>query len=133
MPVNDDMAGVLCYVTNFSANPKTEPNKIYYDSYTGDAFPKVFDVNLTVTVLNENLTNTQQQGVLNDPYFYNYSTDFHHAVEENEEQINIETQAGETSVDQTSQAYAESLLASGDLTQEEYNQFIASNIFNSTN
>jgi hypothetical protein len=65
--------GVLGFITAFSANFMTEPNKIYFPSDKKSfAYPKVFDISLTFTVLNENLVETQQFGMLKKKYFYNY-------------------------------------------------------------
>lgn len=67
--------GVLGIVTSFAANFLTEPNKIYFPSGEGQlafAYPKVFDVNITFNVMNENLTNTQKQNILSSQYFYSY-------------------------------------------------------------
>jgi len=65
--------GVLGFITAFNSNFMTEPNKIYFPSDKKSfAYPKVFDINLTFTVLNENLVETQQFGMLKKKYFYNY-------------------------------------------------------------
>lgn len=101
--VKDATNGVLCYMTTFSANPSTEPNKIYFPSDKKEyAFPKVFDVNITFTVLNEDLVRTQGKGALNERYFFNYETDYHGHEEETapEPQIPIENTAGSEPVDE---------------------------------
>jgi len=74
---NTNSKGVLCYVTQFAANPQTEPNKLYFDTEKNYIYPKVFDINMTVTILNEQLVRTQATGILNERYFYQYITDFH--------------------------------------------------------
>jgi len=71
--------GVLGIITSFSANFMTEPNKIYFPSDNKKfAYPKVFDINLTFSVLNENLVSTQQTNILNKQYFYNYKHEHGH-------------------------------------------------------
>lgn len=68
--------GVLGIVTSFSANFMTDINKIYFDSTDKSyAYPKVFDINITFTVMNENLVKTQQQNILNVKYFYQFKHD----------------------------------------------------------
>jgi len=65
--------GVLGIITAFGANFATEPNKIYFPSGGSTyAYPKVFDINFTFTVMNENLVSTQQTNILNKKYFYNF-------------------------------------------------------------
>ena len=64
--------GVLGVVTAFTANFATEPNKIYFPTGEEYAYPKVFDINITFTVMNENLVSTQQSSILNKQYFYKY-------------------------------------------------------------
>jgi hypothetical protein len=65
--------GVLGIITAFGANFATEPNKIYFPSGGSNyAYPKVFDINFTFTVMNENLVSTQQTNILNKKYFYNF-------------------------------------------------------------
>lgn len=72
--------GVLGYITTFSANPNMEINKISVrpDSANVPFYPKIFDINLTFTVLNEELTKYSQDAVLDKQYFYNYPMDSHH-------------------------------------------------------
>ncbi len=82
--------GVLGFITAFSANFMTEPNKIYFPSDKKSfAYPKVFDISLTFTVLNENLVETQQFGMLKKKYFYNYE---HIHTHGNATQTNSSTQ-----------------------------------------
>lgn len=71
--------GVLGYITAFSANPNMEINKIYVDPTNNQVpfYPKVYDINFTFTVLNEELAESSGLGVLNKRYFYNYNTDNH--------------------------------------------------------
>ena len=110
--MKDPTNGVLGYITTFSANPLTDPNKIYFPSEEKKyAYPKVFDVNFTFTVLNEDLIRTQQVGVLNERYFYNYKTHFH-IEDEQTKQTNIESSAGSESTDPTKQAPVDAVLDS---------------------
>lgn len=68
--------GVLGIVTAFNANFMTEVNKIYFDSVDkAYAYPKIFDINFTFTVMNENLVSTQQENILSKKYFYNFKHD----------------------------------------------------------
>ena len=71
--------GVLGYITAFSANPNMEINKIYVDPTNNQVpfYPKVYDINFTFTVLNEELAENSGAGVLDKRYFYNYNTDNH--------------------------------------------------------
>jgi hypothetical protein len=72
--------GVLGYVTSFSANPVMDINKVYVDLKTNKQtpfFPKVFDISMTFTVLNERLAESQDNDILSESYFYNYTTDYH--------------------------------------------------------
>ena len=102
--MKDPTNGVLGYITTFSANPLTDPNKIYFPSEEKKyAYPKVFDVNFTFTVLNEDLIRTQQVGVLNERYFYNYKTHFH-TEDEQTKQTNIDSSAGTDSTDEVKSA-----------------------------
>ena len=48
-----------------------------FDTEKNYIYPKVFDINMTVTILNEQLVRTQATGILNERYFYQYITDFH--------------------------------------------------------
>jgi hypothetical protein len=73
---NTKTNGTLCYITQFAANPQTDVNKLYYAD-DGRIYPKVFDVNMTMILLNEDLVRTQQSGILNERYFYDYVTDYH--------------------------------------------------------
>jgi len=74
--------GVLCYITAFSANPVMDINKLSYKtpnsrnigSVSDGVYPKIFDISVTFTVLNENLVSQQINGILNNRYFYKYST-----------------------------------------------------------
>lgn len=81
-----DENGVLCVITSFSANPVMEVNKVAYrvagpdqSSVKGKldlaAYPKIFDISIGFTILNEQLVQQQVEGILNKRYFYNYSTD----------------------------------------------------------
>lgn len=75
--------GVLGIVTAFNANFQTEPNKIHFpiDSNgksTEYAYPKVFDISFTFTVMNEGLVATQQTGILDKQYFYKYDHNHKH-------------------------------------------------------
>lgn len=74
--------GVLGYITSFSANPNMEINKLYVDPTNNQVpfFPKVYDINFTFTVLNEQLAEVSNDvnTMLNKRYFYNYNTDYHH-------------------------------------------------------
>lgn len=73
--------GVLGIITSFTANFMTDINKIYFPSDDKSmAYPKVFDINLTFTLLNENLVNTQKTNILKDEYFYKYIHDHNHTV-----------------------------------------------------
>ena len=74
---NTNSKGVLCYITQFAANPQTDPNKMYFDTQKNYIYPKVFDINMTITILNEQLAAKQRSGILNERYFYQYITDFH--------------------------------------------------------
>jgi len=74
--------GVLGIVTAFTANFATEPNKIYFPTGGEYAYPKVFDINITFTVMNENLVSTQQSSILKKQYFYNYKHEHGHDTEE---------------------------------------------------
>lgn len=74
---NTKTDGTLCYITQFAANPQTDVNKFYFDTEDGRIYPKVFDVNMTMILLNEVLVRTQQSGILNERYFYDYLTDYH--------------------------------------------------------
>jgi hypothetical protein len=110
--IKDPTHGVLGYITSFAANPLTDPNKIYFPSVDRQyAFPKVFDVNFTFTVLNEDLVRTQQEGILNERYFYDYKTHFHKESEDAaQEQVSIKTTAGEKSTDPKEQATLDMVL-----------------------
>jgi hypothetical protein len=102
--IADPKAGVLGYITTFSANPLTDPNKIYFPSDRKDfAYPKVFDINFTFTVLNEKLAETQQTGVLNNRYFNAYETD-NHGHDDAETSTNVLTTAGDSSTNESEQA-----------------------------
>lgn len=71
--------GVLGIITGFSANFATEPNKIAFPSTDKSmAYPKVFDINIVFTVLNENLVETQQTNILTKEYFYKYNHEHGH-------------------------------------------------------
>ena len=85
---NTAESGVLGYITAFSANPNMEINKLYVDPTNNQVpfFPKVYDINFTFTVLNEQLAESSQNGVLKKRYFYNYNTNYHHG--------SVETAAG---------------------------------------
>jgi len=108
--IDDPNAGVLGYITSFSANPATEPNKIYFPSNERQfAYPKVFDINFTFTVLNEDLISTQQTGILNDRYFNAYETD-NHGHDEAETSTNIGATAGNQSTDPIQAAVEEGVL-----------------------
>jgi len=111
--IKDPTHGVLGYITSFAANPLTDPNKIYFPSVDRQyAFPKVFDVNFTFTVLNEDLVRTQQGKVLDERYFYNYEDDYHKHIEVADTTIPADEQAGTQSTDQAKQAVEASVLAS---------------------
>jgi hypothetical protein len=111
--IKDPTHGVLGYITSFAANPLTDPNKIYFPSVDRQyAFPKVFDVNFTFTVLNEDLVRTQQEGVLDERYFFNYEDDYHKHIEVADTTIPADEQAGTQSTDQAKQAVEASVLAS---------------------
>jgi hypothetical protein len=71
--------GVLCYITSFSANPVMDINKVqvYESSGLTPFYPKIFDINLTFTVLNEQLAQSQDNNILTDRYFYNFATHYH--------------------------------------------------------
>jgi|694.fasta_scaffold129569_1 hypothetical protein len=91
--------GVLGYITAFSANPVMDINKIYVDISNNRQtpfFPKVFDVSLTFTVLNERLAESQDNDILTERYFYNYDTDYH---EHQETQIAGPQSSGQTSIE----------------------------------
>jgi hypothetical protein len=62
--------GVLGYMTAFAADFVTEPNSIYHRGNL--AYPKVFDINFTFSVLNEELVETQNVGITNQEFFYQY-------------------------------------------------------------
>jgi hypothetical protein len=71
--------GVLSIITGFTANFMSEPNKIAFPTNDKSmAYPKVFDINITFTVLNENLVATQQTGILTNEYFYKYKHEHTH-------------------------------------------------------
>lgn len=111
--IDDPKAGVLGYITTFSANPSTDVNKIYFPSKQKEfAYPKVFDINFTFTVLNENLVATQQTGILDDRYFYSYETDFHGHDEEVSE-VSAETTAGIESTNEIESAETAKVLDFG--------------------
>ena len=102
--IADPKAGVLGYITTFSANPLTDPNKIYFPSDRKDfAYPKVFDINFTFTVLNEDLISTQQTGVLNNRYFNAYETD-NHQHDKPTSETNVDSSAGTASPDEVKDA-----------------------------
>lgn len=108
--IAEPTAGVLGYITAFSANPATDPNKIYFPSNEKQfAYPKVFDVNFTFTVLNEELTKTQQTGILNDRYFYSYNTD-NHGNDKPETSTNVAATAGTEPTDPVQAAVEEGVL-----------------------
>ena len=108
--IKEPTHGVLGYITSFAANPLTDPNKIYFPSVDRQyAFPKVFDVNFTFTVLNEDLVRTQQEGVLDERYFYNYEDDYHKHIEVADTEMPIEEQAGTQSTNEVDQAAAEAV------------------------
>ncbi len=108
--IADPKAGVLGYITAFSANPATDPNKVYFPSDKKEfAYPKVFDVNFTFTVLNEELTKTQQTGILDDRYFHSYKTDFH-GHDKPETSTNITTTAGTKPVNEVQGAVEDAVL-----------------------
>jgi hypothetical protein len=62
--------GVLGYMTSFAANFVSDPNKIYHRGEL--AYPKIFDIEFTFAVLNEQLVETQTSGITNSEYFYKY-------------------------------------------------------------
>lgn len=63
-------SGVLGYMTAFAANFASDPNKIYHRGEL--AYPKVFDIEFTFAVLNEQLVETQTKGITKSEYFYKY-------------------------------------------------------------
>lgn len=73
--------GVLGAITAFSANFMTDINKIYFPSNPKKqmAYPKVFDINITFQVLNEQLVETQQTNILNEQFFYKYEHGHFHS------------------------------------------------------
>lgn len=108
--ITDPKTGVLGYITAFSANPATDPNKIYFPSNERKyAYPKVFDVNFTFTVLNEELTQTQQTGILNNRYFYSYETD-NHGHDDVETSTNVGATAGDEPTDAVQSAIEQGVL-----------------------
>lgn len=109
--ITNPKTGVLGYITAFSANPSTEPNKIYFPSNKRQyAYPKVFDINFTFTVLNENLVETQQNGVLNNRYFYSYETK-NHGHDETQTETPADQRAGVQPSDEQKDALLASALA----------------------
>lgn len=88
--------GVLGIITSFAANFQTEPNKIHFPTNSEFAYPKVFDINFTFTVMNENLVSTQQENILSKKYFFNFKHD--------EDQNHGSSTASDSSVTQTSAA-----------------------------
>jgi hypothetical protein len=75
--------GVLCFITTLKADPIMDKNTVLYKSPStgiggnlpGNAmYPKGFDINIGFTVLNEQLSEKQVSGVLNETYFYHFTT-----------------------------------------------------------
>jgi hypothetical protein len=85
---NTQPNGVLCYFTSLKADPVMEKNSVFYKiggeqseklgNLNLGIYPKIFDINIGLTVLNEQLSRQTIGktgiGILKKRYFYNYNT-----------------------------------------------------------
>lgn len=88
--------GVLAAITGFSANFLTDVNKIAFRTDGKKfAYPKVFDIDMTFTILNENLVQSQRTDIYNEKYFYDYEHNTDHTSSREAEQAAVQGTLGE--------------------------------------